>query len=254
MNDVIKTLLQHRSHRQYKKEATIPTQHMQMILDAACQAPSWLNGQHYSIIRITDSKLRQMITDHQPFNPQIGECSEFLIFIADGYRSYLDSQAYDGSFAAIGTPDTVFTLTVDAALAAQNATIAAEALGYGTCDIGGIRLIAAKLIEWLKLPKYTFPLFGLCIGVPEDNTQIKPRIPQQSVVFENQYGSEEQVNRDLADYEQTMQTFAEERESKPYRQKMSDYYSHSFAPQNNTLLRQQGFLTHPDGLPEDQQA
>ncbi|MDF7676650.1 nitroreductase family protein [Neisseriaceae bacterium ESL0693] len=252
MNEVIKSILQHRTHRKYKKDVAIPEHEIQMILDAARQAPSWINGQHYSIIRITDPQLRQKIADHQPLNPQVGECSEFWVFIADARRCYLDSQAYHGSFAAVGTPDTLFTLSVDAALAAQNATVAAESLGYGTCDIGAMRMIAAELVDWLKLPKYTFPLFGLCIGVPATEAKIKPRLPQHSVVFNNQYGSDDQLAKDLADYEQTMLDFAEARETVPYRQKMAQYYSHSFAPQNNALLRKQGFLTHPDGLAEDQ--
>ena len=85
----------------------------------------------------------------------------FLVFVMDGYRSYLSSQAYDGSFEGFNDSDTLITLATDTALAAQNATVAAESLGYATCPIGGLRMIGNDLIELLKLPKYTYPIFWL---------------------------------------------------------------------------------------------
>lgn len=82
-------------------------------------APSWQNGQHYSIINISDKALRQKIVDLQPRNPQIAQCSVFLVFVMDGYRSYLSSEAYDGSFEGFKDSDTLITLATDTALAAQ---------------------------------------------------------------------------------------------------------------------------------------
>ncbi|MDO5057380.1 MAG: nitroreductase family protein [Lautropia sp.] len=251
MNPVLQTLLSHRTCRQFDPKAGIPAGQVQLMLDATRQAASWMNGQHYTIIRITDPALRQRIAEHQPNNPQIGTCAEYWIFVADARRAMLCSQAAGGSFAAVGTPDTLITLVTDAALAAQNAVVAAESLGYGTCFTGGIRLIGPELVAWLELPAHTYPLFGLCIGKPAVEMRIKPRLPQQAQVAENRYPSDETLNAALADYEATMTAFGEAREKFPFRTKFARYYSQEYAPRNAQLLRAQGLLTHPQGLGED---
>lgn len=248
MNPVIDTLTRHRSYRHFKTGIHIPDDHLAAILQAARQAPSWMNGQHYSIIRITDPALRTRIAEAQPANPQIASCSEFWVFVGDAHRAKLASDACQGSFAAAGTPDTLLTLSVDTAMAAQNAICAAESLGYGTCPIGGLRLIAPQLTEWLTLPMHTLVLFGLCIGVPDIDMRIKPRLPENAVVFENRYPDDAQLSRQLADYEHTMTAFGEAREKLPYREKFARYYSQTYAPANLPLYRRQGLLTHPDGL------
>lgn len=251
MNPTIQTLTEHRSYRHFKTGISLPAEHIQAILDAARQAPSWMNGQHYSIIRITDSTLRTQIAAAQPANPHIASASEFWVWVADAHKAKLASQAYQGSFAAVGTPDTLITLSVDTAMAAQNAISAAESLGYATCPIGGLRQIANELVEWLALPKHTFPLFGLCIGVADIDMRIKPRLPQAAVVFDNHYAADEALAQHLADYEATMIAFAEAREKLPYREKFARYYSQTFVPANLPLFQQQGLLTHVNGLEQD---
>ena len=82
--------------------------------------------------------------------------------------------------------------------------------------------------------------------------RLKPRLPQQAVVFENRYAPDQQLEADLADYEHTITAFGEAREKLPYRQKFARYYSQTYVPANIALLKQQGLLTHPNGLPGDQ--
>ena len=242
MNQTIELLQNHRVYREFDPTATVSNDELNAIIKSAQQAPSWQNGQHYSIINITDKALRQKIIDIQPRNPQIAQCSVFLVFVMDGYRSYLNSQAYDGSFEGFSDIDTFVTLATDTALAAQNANIAAESLGYGTCPIGGLRMIAKELIELLNLPPYTYPIFGMCIGKPAVAMRVKPRLPKQAVYFENHYQTQD-LPQIMADYEQTILDFNEARERKPYRQKFADYYSQPYVSDAENWLKQQGFLT-----------
>lgn len=74
--------------------------------------------------------------------------------------------------------------TIDAALAAQNATIAAESLGLGTVYIGGIRNQPVRVTETIQLPPHLFTVFGLCVGYPDEAkpAAIKPRLPQAAVL------------------------------------------------------------------------
>lgn len=248
MNPVINTLQAHRSYRDFDKTHLINAVELDNILQAARQAPSWMNGQHYSIINIKDKALRAKIGALQPRNPQILSASVFLIFIADIYRMRLASQSYDGDFSAAGDLDNLILATTDTALAAQNALVAAESLNYGTCMIGGIRAIAPQLLELLELPRYTFPLFGLAIGKPSVDMRLKPRLPHAAVVFDNQYNTD--LAPLLAQYETTMTEFGEAREKLAWREKFARYYEQPFAPQNEQLLHQQGFAcSSVDTLP-----
>lgn len=164
MNHTLNLIAQHRTYRRFRRNERLPENHVSAIIQAAQRAPSWMNGQHYTIINISDRALRDKITAMQPANPHIGECALFLLFVADLHRADLCRQAYEGTFQAAGTPDALITAVTDTALAAQNALTAAESLGYGTCFIGGIRLSARELVPLLGLPENTFPLFGLCLA------------------------------------------------------------------------------------------
>ena len=91
------------------------------------------------------------------------------------------------------------------------------------------------------------PLIGLCIGKPAVEMQVKPRLPQQAVVAENRYPTDELLSTALANYEATMTAFGEKREKFPFREKFARYYSQEYAPRNTKLLRDQGLLTQPEG-------
>ena len=59
---------------------------------------------------------------------------------------------------------------IDVALAAQNATLAAESMGLGACYIGGLRNELEEVSKLLKLPHHVIPLFGLTVGHPAGMT------------------------------------------------------------------------------------
>ena len=71
---------------------------------------------------------------------------------------------------------------VDAALVAQNILVASESAGLGVCMIGGIRNNPDQVCELLKLPDKVFPLMGICLGWPDYEPMIKPRLPRRLVV------------------------------------------------------------------------
>jgi len=39
----------------------------------------------------------------------------------------------------------------------------------------------------LNLPENVYPVFGLCIGYPEQDPEVKPRLPQGAVLMQEQY-------------------------------------------------------------------
>ncbi|MGP0791023.1 nitroreductase NfsA, partial [Escherichia coli] len=76
---------------------------------------------------------------------------------------------------------------VDTAMMAQNALIAAASLGLGGVYIGGLRNNIEAVTKLLKLPQHVLPLFGLCLGWPADNPDLKPRLPASILLHENSY-------------------------------------------------------------------
>ena len=240
MNGTLQILFNHRTYRDFDPDFVLPADELQQILQSGRQAPSWMNGQHVSII-VCDKSLRQKIAQ-KVGSVQIGACSALLFFIGDLYRANLCAKFHAMDFSAVGNADTLITMVTDAALVAQNATVAAESLGYGTCIVGGVRSLCADLIEIFSLPKFTFPLFGLCIGKPTVQMRIKPRLPQEVCVFENAYRTEN-IEDGLERYEKIMLDFAEARETLLYREKFAQFYAKNFAVENNDLLVGQGFLT-----------
>jgi hypothetical protein len=98
--------------------------------------------------------------------------------------------------------------TVDAALAAQNAAIAAESLGLGIVYIGGMRNHPEEVAAVIGLPPHVFAVFGMCVGYPDpDKTAaIKPRLPQKGVLHRETYKQAPQQEA-IAEYNEVMKAF-----------------------------------------------
>lgn len=93
MNEIIESLYRRKSVRVYEDRA-IPEEMKNMILEAAMQAPTAGFQQLYTILDITDQKLKEALAescDHQPF---IAKAQMVLVFCADckkWYDAYLEA-------------------------------------------------------------------------------------------------------------------------------------------------------------------
>ena len=100
---------------------------------------------------------------------------------------------------------------IDAALAAQNAAVAAEAMGLGTCYIGALRNDPERVAAELGLPPRAMAVFGMCVGRedPARPAAIKPRLQQPLVAFRERYAPESEMEQ-VAIYDKTMAAFSRE--------------------------------------------
>jgi len=98
------------------------------------------------------------------------------------------------------------TATIDCALFAQNVAIAAESEGLGIVYIGGLRNQIANVSELLSLPDKVYPVFGLCIGYPDQNPEVKPRLPLPMVLKQDTY-TDAQDTALLADYDNEIREY-----------------------------------------------
>ena len=87
-----------------------------------------------------------------------------------------------------------------------------ESLGYGICYIGGIRNNPREVSELLHLPDKVYPVFGMTVGVPDEEHGVKPRLPVAAVLHENGY-DEQKYDELLNEYDETMNAYYKERSS-----------------------------------------
>ena len=72
-------------------------------------------------------------------------------------------------------------------LMAQNVLLAAESQGLGGVFIGGIRNDPQVVVEQLALPHRVVPVFGMCLGWPDEDNPVKPRMPVDLVLHQDSY-------------------------------------------------------------------
>ena len=248
MNPVLETLFKHRSIRKYKNQP-LEDEKLQYIIKAAQAAPSWCNGEQVSIIVVKDQTLKDKIRDYCWGQTYISTCSIFMVFCADFYRVCLAFQKAGKTQADfdkyMSNIDTLIIGSHDVGISLQNATVAAESMGLGTCHIGVIRLKSLEITKELNLPKYCIPLVGLCVGYPDDDPGLKPRIPPKGVCFENKY-STENAKAGVDEYDEIFKKYLSERESNSRDSNWSESISNTytkFAIQDDyELLKQQGFI------------
>ena len=127
--------------------------------------------------------------------PWIGEAPLFLVFCGDNLRLRRAAALREKPFPNDNV-DMFMNAAVDAALAMQTFTLAAEAAGLGCCPISEVRTHIDRLTELLALPAGVFPVAGLCVGWPEREGFVSMRIPPALAVHEDAYdaaGVEEKI-------------------------------------------------------------
>lgn len=200
-NPTLELLLAHRSVRAYR-DAKLPERSLDLILAAAQRAPTSSNLQSYSIVVVDDRELLEKMCNLCGTQRFVAECSVLLVFCSDISR-HIHICAQRG-YAYRG--DQVNTLLVahgDANLACQNASLAAQSMGLGTCMLGNVRNDPQGVSDLLGLPRYVYASVGLAIGYPAGDFGVKPRLPRRLVVSRNRYADDHR-DADIAAYDQEL--------------------------------------------------
>lgn len=206
MNKTITMLKNHATVRNFDTNYKLPCDMLDNIISSAKQAPSWMNGQAYSIMVFTGKEKEKFakLIQNDPVNGKnfdiIQQSSSFLLFNIN-----LSLYKLDADFS--GEIEPLLIGTVDASLALENALVAAESLGLGTCVIGGIRRLSGEIVASFHYPKYSFPLVGIALGKPAQEKFVKPRLPNINVIHageEMDFTDDSVVN----DYSNTLKSFS----------------------------------------------
>ncbi|OAT34215.1 oxygen-insensitive NADPH nitroreductase [Buttiauxella brennerae ATCC 51605] len=228
MTPTIDLLRSHRSVRRYTDEPITDEQRAAIVASAqAASSSSFL--QCTSIIRITDKSLREQLVPLTGGQQHVAQAAEFWVFCADFNRHLQICPE-----AQLGLAEQLLLGVVDTAMLAQNAFTAAESLGLGGVYIGGIRNGIEAVTELLALPKHVLPLFGLCLGWPDEDHGIKPRMPAAMLMHENSY---QPVDHNvLEQYDEEMAQYYLSRGSNTRRDTWSDHIRRTIIKENRPFI------------------
>ena len=251
MNETIKTLLEHRTIREFTDQP-VPEETMETLFDVAMHTPTSRALQNASIIRVKDQAKRDKIAEIAG-QEYIARAPEFLLFIADTARAagILEEKGVFPQSAA--TMDSFQEAFTDAVLMTQNVVVAAESLGLGATILGSILNDPKAVIEAIGLPKYTFPVLGLVLGVPNEEPQLKPRMPKEFRIMDDTYVRPDSWLESLKDYDAEMHTYYDLRTAN---QREDTFTNQVFKKMGKVRTRRaailddieaQGFLLHPNG-------
>ncbi len=153
---VVDNMLNRRSIRSYKPEQ-VEKSKIDTILLCAINAPSANNKQPWEVRVIQNPELLNKI---KAINENIYHNSPSLIIIAK------DTKNPYGDF--------------DCGILTQNILLSAEAMGLGTCSLGGLgRLMntpeAKEIRESLNLPPDYEVILGISLGYANESPEAKPR-------------------------------------------------------------------------------
>jgi FMN reductase (NADPH) len=212
MNDVIATILNHRSIRHFE-DKPLTDEQIRTIISSAQSASTSSYIQAYSIIGIKDKEKKKKLAELAGNQIYVENNGHFLVFCADLYRHQLIGEMENKDvIPSIESTEKFMVALIDAALAAQNAAIAAESMGLGICYIGGIRNNLEGVAEVLKTPKRVIPLFGMAIGYPSKITDQKPRLRFEHIYHEDQYEQDHETYlKQLQEYDAYISSYYEKR-------------------------------------------
>lgn len=209
-NETLDGLLSHRSVRAYLPDP-VPAGTVELLVAAAQSAASSSNLQPWSVIAVEDPARKARLAALAGNQKQILHAPLFLLWIVDHHRLTSIGDAVGTPANALHFLESFLLGAVDTSLAAQNAVVALESIGLGSCYIGGIRNKPAEVAAELGLPPQSFALFGLTVGYadPALPAAVKPRLPQEAVFFRERYGAAASAPA-IAAYDRRLRSFQRE--------------------------------------------
>jgi len=167
--DCFEAIKVRRSIRSFTKEP-VPQEDILKILKAGRLAPSAGNLQPCYFIVVTDPQQIQRLQEAALGQAHVGQAPCIIAVCVDPERS-----SYYGDVGRY------HLCLLDAANATQNMLLAATALGYGSCWVGGFSERKVKSV--LELPQ-TFRVISLIpIGKSAVTPEMPPRRPLEDIVY-----------------------------------------------------------------------
>ena len=209
-NATIDQQVNHRSIRKFKDQQLTEEQ-LTTLYTVFQHTATSLFMQNATLLHITDETKRAKIRElcGQKY---VGAQGDLFIFVVDLYRNQQIRQQLGKDDGRLHTTDIFFQGLDDTLLAWQNVANAVESMGLGYVPLGTINDHPLAMLDVLDLPKLTFPALGMQVGIPDQDPQLKPRLPLEFTTFENEYPRDFAVDS-LKDYDQVVTTYYDLRDT-----------------------------------------
>lgn len=209
-NATIDQQVNHRSIRKFKDQQLTEEQ-LTTLYTVFQHTATSLFMQNATLLHITDETKRAKIRElcGQKY---VGAQGDLFIFVVDLYRNQQIRQQLGKDDGRLHTTDIFFQGLDDTLLAWQNVANAVESMGLGYVPLGTINDHPLAMLDVLDLPKLTFPALGMQVGVPDQEPQLKPRLPLEFTTFENEYPRDFAVDN-LKDYDQVVTIYYDLRDT-----------------------------------------
>ena len=240
MNSTIELLKSHRSIRKFTDQK-ISQELLVELVRAGQAAATSSHVQAYTVIHVKDPANRKQIAELAGGESYVATASDFLVFCADMKRP-TEASERTGAKVVRGMTEQLLVASVDAALMAQNVAIAAESEGLGICYIGGIRNNPQAISDLLRLPDHVYPVFGMCLGYPAHEPDVKPRLPVEAILKEDYYSDDSEL---VAAFDDAMQTYYSQRrggnKDSTWSQNLSPLFDSKLRAHMREFLTKRGF-------------
>ena len=241
--DMLKLAKAHRSIRSYTSQ-DIDDSLLNDLLLAGLRSSSSGNMQTWSVIVTRDETHKRQLHKLHGEQKMILKAPLVLTFCADVFRmrQWLrvnnSKQSFDDLLGFL-------TGTVDAVIAAQTISLAAESKGLGICYLGTTWWAADQIIGMLGLPQGVFPVTSLVVGHPAEDPALRDRLPLEVMVHQEKYRrlSDEEIRETHSEREQkawarynSVESLRKKLENAGIRQ-VTDYYTSEFKYPKELHLR-----------------
>ena len=179
------SFVERKTIRKYKKD-DIPADRLESLLLQASRAATMGNMQLYSVVVTRSEEQKEKLSPLHFGQPMVKGAPVVLTFCADFNRftrwcEQRDADAGYGNFLSF------LNAVSDTLLYVQAFCTLAEEAGYGTCYLGTTLYNPQGIIDLLHLPKLTFPIATITVGVPDEDPAQPDRLPHQAYIHEETY-------------------------------------------------------------------
>lgn len=242
MNPTLKTLLEHRSYRDYTDQP-VDDADVDAIVEAARRAPSSINGQAISVVVVRDPARRARIAEIAGGQTWVAKAPVFICVVIDFAKTSAALESIGEKQVIHESLEGFAVGVLDAGIALTTISTAARGLGLGTVIIGGIRNDPQAMIDLLGLPPLTFPIVGCAIGHFASEPPLKPRLPVDTFRHdETWHGSPDAAA--IAAYDAELMAYWESigrTDGKPWTLSTASRYTRVYYPNTRLVAAKQGF-------------
>ncbi|TMW71083.1 nitroreductase family protein [Alteribacter natronophilus] len=202
---LFQTINERHSVRKYDPEAELPQEDLTAILEAAAKAPSSWNLQHWKFLVIDDPAKKEELLPIAYNQQQIVDSSAVIAVLGDLNANESAEEVYQGAVdngfmteeirdTLVGqinkayegdTPFPRDEAVLNASLASMNLMLAAKALGYDTCPMGGFQ--RGRFMEQFNVPERYVPVMLLTVGKAAKPAHQSARFDLDRVVVKNSF-------------------------------------------------------------------